>query len=523
MRLYIIQISHHAFYVDLGAHQYHITATHYADRASIFDCQGKALALNTYCLSAFVLPHHVRNREKLFTFFDHYFSYARSLFESHDTKQFLFIKRRLTSEEQNLIAREQISDMYLLKEPCRFYPCKAASPVIGITDIDNHGAFGIEQSHNALLQGEPTCTMLEKDARSGHFYFNKTAQKEGTSGAPLTLTLDGDIQFLVYHELAETIAQFHAQEGAAVVMDPADGSILAAVSFPCFDPENTVHLDIEHTKNKVIADCYELGSVMKVFAALAALEEKVVTPQELIDCKNSKTVYMDGRRINTWKEHGVIPFAEVIARSNNIGIALVTKRLGEKLYDHYVRIGFGQKTGVELPGEEKGFVNPPELWSKQSLISLSYGYEISQTLLQLATAFCMIAHDGCRVCPHIVQSEKNEQAFERLYSSETIAVMRDILEQTTAYGTARKAKIQGYRVMSKTGTANMLDDTGTYNPDKNIYTCAGIIEKGSYQRVIAVLIKEAAEKNLYASIVSAPLFERIAQRLLMHDLLLHFV
>ncbi len=504
--------------MDLGMHQYNITSVYYFERAPIFDCQKKQLALNTYCLSAFVLPHQIRNRQKLLQFLDQYFPHARAALESHETKQFLFIKRRVTESERVLIEQAQVTDLYLLKEPCRFYPCKVASPVVGITDIDNHGVLGIEFGHNEELSGLPSRTMLEKDARSGYFYFNKTGHEGGSAGKPITLTIDGDIQFMVYTELQETVAQFNAKEGAAIVMDPADGTILAAVSLPCFDPHDTKNLNLEHTRNKVIADCYELGSVMKVFAALAALEEKVVTPDELIDCKNSKTAYMDGRRINTWKAHGIIPFVEVIARSNNIGIAAVTKRLGDRLYDHYTRIGFGQKTNVELPGEEKGFVNPPECWSKQSLISLSYGYEITLTLLQLATAYCMIACNGYRVHPHIILPDTPHQELpEQLYSPESIATIKDILEQTTLHGTAHKAIIKGYRVMSKTGTANILDENGIYNPDRNIYTCAGIVQKDNYQRVIVVSVKEAAEKNLYASMVSAPLFERIAERLLIHD------
>jgi len=320
---------------------------------------------------------------------------------------------------------------------------------------------------------------------------------------------------------------------------------------------------------------------MKVCAALAALEEGVVTPQELIDCKNTLTTQVDGRTINTVQAHGIIPFTDVIALSNNIGIAIVAKRLGTTLYDHYKRLGFGTKTGIEFPGENSGFVNPVDKWSKQSIISLSYGYEVSATILQLACAFCTIA-TGYKVKPTLIlglnpsihpfhehsgraeggqntlssnnpsldaiksipvaEESKNKLLYspnnnkdltplalsvpagdvskgtnvKKLYSDESRTIIKEILEKTTLYGTARRARMKGYRVMSKTGTANMLID-GKYDPEKNLYSCAGIIEKDDYQRVIVTFVKQANKKNIYASTVAVPLFESVAERMLIHD------
>src|SRR5438445_6150544 len=260
-------------------------------------------------------------------------------------------------------------------------------------------------------------------------------------------------------------------------MNPKNGEIITMISYPYFDPNNSHTTSSDNFKNKVITDAHELGSVMKVCAALAALEEGVVTPDELIDCKNSLTTQIDGRIINTVQAHGIIPFTDVIALSNNIGIAIVAKRVGTKLYDHYKKLGFGSKTGIKFPGENTGIVNPPENWSKQSIISLSYGYEVSITLLQLACAFCIIA-TGHKITPLLRQgseglAQQKETDHKQLYSDATLNTIKEILERTTLHGTARRAAIRGYRVMSKTGTANMLID-GKYDPDHNIYTCAGI-------------------------------------------------
>jgi cell division protein FtsI (penicillin-binding protein 3) len=261
---------------------------------------------------------------------------------------------------------------------------------------------------------------------------------------------------------------------------------------------------------------------MKVFAALAALEEGVITPDEIIDCKNAKTAYVEGRKVNTVHENGAIPFWQVIAESNNIGTAAVTLRLGTKLYDHYKRLGFTETTGIGFPGEQPGFVNHPDNWSKQSILSLSYGYEVAITPLQLAQAFSIIAHNGFMIHPRLILEpepiqKKSEET--RLYSEQSISAIKDILEKTTLKGTCRRARIKGYRVMCKTGTANIITN-GTYNTNINRFTCSGIIEKDGYQRVIVAYIKAPCKKGLYAATVATPLFEHVAEKILINDKIL---
>lgn len=547
INLYIIQIKHHDFYKKLAEQQYHVTITHIPSRGPIIDRTGKNyLAMNKDYISAFILPTQLTNIVHTKKFLREHFPAALTRFEHNKNKHFMFIKRRLSANEQDIIAQHKTTDIFLLTEPGRYYPFIAASPIIGLTNIDNKGLMGIELIYNHLLAGKPTTCYLEKDARSGYYYFKKETTVQGDQGQPLQLTIDADLQFLVTQTIEHTAEKFNAQEAAAIIMDPKNGEIIAMVSYPYFNPHNPHAATPDLFKNKIITDAHELGSVMKVCAALAALEEGVVTPAELIDCKNSLTTQIDGRTINTVQAHGVIPFTDVIALSNNIGIAIVAKRLGARLYDHYKQLGFGIKTGIEFPGENSGFVNPPDKWSKQSIISLSYGYEISATILQLACAFCTIA-TGYKVKPTLIMSshpsihplqghsgraEKNN--FDpltlsvsagdvskgtnsiKLYSDESRNTIKEILEKTTLYGTARKARMKGYRVMSKTGTANMLID-GKYDPEKNLYTCAGIIEKDNYQRVIVTFVKQANKKNIYASTVAVPLFEAIAERMLIHD------
>ena len=517
INLLYIQIIRHNFFIDLGRQQYNVTLTMQPPRAPIYDCSGKPLAINASSLSAFILPHQLEHPEKVSRFLAHYFPSAYERLQTNSHKFFMFIKRRLKQEELDLIKKQGLSDIKLVDEPCRFYSERTLGTIIGITDIDNHGLFGIEHMFDGQLSGIPSICKLERDARSGNFYFNKITNIEGLSGAPVNLSIDSELQFLVFQELKESIEKFSAKEGGAIIVDPETGEIKASVSWPDFDPNDSTQLVQEYTKNFPFTQCYEVGSVIKVFSATAALEEGVVTPDELIDCENKKTTYIDGMKVNTVSAHGIIPFSEVIQKTNNIGTAKVAMRVGTKLYDYYRRFGFAQKTAVNFPGEQIGFISHPDNWSKRSIISLSFGYEIRTTMAQLAQAFATISHDGVPVELTLLKNTKKTSALPPIISKKTINQIKDILTKTVLEGTAHRAHIQGYRVMGKTGTANIIEN-GHYNEHKNLFTFCGIIQKNTYKRVIVVYIKEIESKRQqYASTIAVPLFEQVAEKMLIHD------
>ncbi len=516
LHLFLIQIQKSSFLKMMGTNQYHTTVSQIPLRAPILDRNGTYLALNKELISAAIRPNKLKEPTQIEFFLQEQFPAAYNRLKNAPAKSFMYIKRALSEDELASIHAAGLSDIILLREKGRFYSAPSASPVIGRTDSDNIGIFGIELVCNDQLTGKPTMVQLEKDGRSHYHYFKKEMVQAGSIGAPVQLTIDSDLQFLVAEELSASMTQLCAKEGAALIVDPTSGELLAMVNIPFFDPNNTHELNFYETKNRIITDSYELGSVMKVFVALAALEEQVVSLNEKIDCKNSTTTCIEGRPISTVTPHGVLSFMDVVARSNNIGIAQIAKRLDTKLYDHLKKIGFGKKTGIPFPGESSGFINPPERWSKQSIISLSYGYEIQSTLLQLACAFSMIAQNGRFVTPQLfINYEPPPQV--QLYSNETIEVVKAILLRTTEIGTGRFAAIPGYTIMCKTGTTNLLVD-GKYQTDKNAFTCAGIVEKGEYKRVIVVFIKEVtSNKPLFAQQVASPLFQRIARTMLVHD------
>lgn len=513
--LFFIQVYNHSFYAHLAEQQYNTVIKQCPDRACVYDRHNKPLAVNRDCFSAFIMPNTLKEKEALLPFLMRHFPCAAEQLQEGRKKSFMFIKRRLTAQEQQCIDESSLKDICYMKEHQRFYPFACCASLVGITDIDNNGAFGIEHLCNNQLQGSATTYILQKDARSGYFYLKKEVQSQGAQGTNITLTIDADLQFLVDTELKKAIEMNGATKGSVIIMDPLTGDILAAASYPTFDPHNTRDLMIEHTKNNAIVESYEPGSVMKIFVALAALDEKITTPDEVIDCKNSKTAYVNGRQVNTWKAFGLLPFRDVIAYSNNIGIALIAQRLGPLLFAHYKRLGFGNKTELMFEGQASGFVNSPHKWSKQSVISLSYGYEIMVTPLQLARAFCLLCNGGFLVEPRLMLDTPVKK-IGPLYRSDDLHTIQTILKNTAEYGTTRLASLKGYDVLAKTGSASTLVD-GTYTDDIGNYSCAGIIRKGPYQRVIVAHMHVPHTKKKYAATITAPLFKKVAEKLVIHD------
>lgn len=524
--LFSLQITHHARYTKLAHNQYSVTVVQHPPRAEIYDRRGTALALNQQSYALFITPSSLHEPEKTRAFLKKHFPDALPRLESHRTSHFLYVKRRLTDSEIAHINKSGLEDLHILNEPCRMYPMAATSPIIGMTDIDNHGIAGIELVCDTILAGSPTTYAIERDARSGHCYWAKETRVAGTHGSPVTLTIDADLQFMAYEELKTTLDTYQSKEGAVLIMDPSNGEILVAAHMPDCIPSPHQPCSLDALRARPFTDAYELGSVMKAFLALALVAENAIDPEEVIDCENVKTTHINNWRINTWKAQGLLSFSEVIEQSNNIGTSKLAVRLGTKLYDHYRRCGFGEKTGITFPGEHKGRVNHPSTWSKPTIFSLSFGYELSATLLQLACGFSLFARDGYPVTPKIILSPivqhsigkptNTNTAEKRLYSHEAISTMRDILQRTVDTGTARRAHIDGYTIMGKTGTANLLVD-GHYEPTKNIFTFVGLVERDMYQRIIVVFVKEACKKDIYASTVAVPLFERIAHNMLIHE------
>lgn len=512
IRLFLLQVYQKDFFTGLAQQQYGVSIKLDQPRATIYDRSGKVeLAFNRDAPSVFILPGQLEDASRLESFLRNNYKDVYTRLKNNPARHFLWVDRKITQDRLAFLQRQGLVDLKFINEQQRFYPYQSLAHVIGFTDIDNNGIAGIELGKNKLLAGEPASVRLERDARSKSFYFSQLVEQPGVKGRPVTLTIDSTLQALAFEELVKNIEYHHAKSGSVVIMDPDSGEILAMANYPVFDPNQKGIPRLEVTKNFIVTECFELGSVLKAFCAFAAFEEGAVQYDELIDCEG-KVAFIDGFRVENWKSCGVVPFYDVIKNSSNIGVAKVAKRLGPKLYTHLRRVGFGSKTGLEFPGERSGFVNPPEHWSRSSVLVMSFGYEIMASLLQLCRAFCIIANGGYSVQPVLFKDPAPKPfARKKLYKDETIFHMKNVLEKI-----GEKYPVKGCRIFGKTGTARCIDN-GHYSKKDHVYTFVGVVEKENYRRVILAFVAKPEQSNLWAAGVAAPIFHRLAEKMVMYE------
>lgn len=520
IRLFLLQIRQKNFFTVMAKQQYELDITINPPRAIIYDRSGNTpLAFNHEVPSAFLLPQQFNDENKIKKFLKKNYPEVLKRINENDDRHFLWLDRKVSPERYLSLMRTGLQDIQFIPEFQRFYPAHASAQLVGFTNIDNAGTAGLELIFSQQLAGKPATIKLEKDARSGSFYFGKNIEKKGKRGSSITLTIDNTLQAIAFDKLTHTINGLQAKGGSVIIIDPNTGQIHAMTNYPTFDPNQKSVPTLEAMKNGISSECYELGSVMKACCALAALEDKVVQLDEIIDCEG-RYAYLDGLKIenptitllNYLAEHNnKITFHDVVRHSSNVGIAKVAKRLGPRLYTHLRRLGFGSKTNIEFPGERSGFVNPPENWSRPSLYVMSFGYEIMATLLQLAHAFCIIANGGYEVQPTLLKTENSEQPRlgKKLYSDRALDQLKIILEHV-----CQKHQKPGFRIMGKTGTARCVEN-GHYSNKLHNYTLAGIIEgPNNYRRVVVTFVKEPQKAGLWASETALPLFSDVAEHML---------
>lgn len=522
VHIFFMQTVKSPFFAKIARQQYQIRVTQRPPRAPVFDRSKAPLALNKEVLSAFITPNNLSNEKEVKEFLKHYFTDAYHRLENKNRSCFMYVKRQLSEKEIALINKAHLSDIQLIHETRRFYPHQSLGHTIGITNIDNDGIAGIELIFNHRLAGSPTTYLIEKDARSHRYYFKKETTQKGLDGEPVTLTIDAGLQCLAYDALHDHMEQIGAQEGAVLIMNPVSGEILAMACIPDFNPNNQVS-DLSLTKNRILTEVREFGSVMKPFTALAALEEKVVTPDEVIDCEGKKETYVNGIKITTWKAFGPLSYTDVLRKSNNIGTSKVALKINPTaLYNHLRDCGFGTASGLHFPGEQTGYLTPPHKWSKSTAPHLSFGYEISATMLQLARGFATIANGGYLITPRLVLDPLPTKIPEpkRVFSPETINQMRTMITINEEH-TAAKGSIPGYTVFGKTGSAFLINN-GVYDQSRSIYTFSGIVEKGTYKRLVIVFLREPrpVSGHVYASTVAVPLFREIAEQMIVKERIL---
>jgi len=528
-RLIYLQIFRYGSFIKQAEHQQQRGFEVSAKRGVVYDRAGRELAMSIQVDSAFAVPTEIPDLPTTISLISRITKEDPHvvLADCRSHRTFCWVARKADQEIIDRIKAMNLKGIHLEKESKRFYPKRElAAQVIGDVGTDDNGLSGIERGFDDELHGKPGKMLISVDARKQWF---ADIEKQPESGQNLVLTIDENIQYIAERELEQAMHDTRAIAGTVIVENPHTGEILALANRPTFNPNLRKQITNEALKNRAVSDVYEPGSTFKLVTISAALEEKLTNPNEVFDCQMGSIVY-NGMRIRDAKPHGLLPVWGVLAESSDVGAIKIALRLGEDRFYKYIRAyGFGQQTGIELPGETRGLTKPVSRWSKVSIAAISMGQEIGISPLQLAGLVSTFANDGVWVAPRIVagtvQPHANPKTApqtvtfhpanqHRVISSFTAAEMRSMMEKVVLEGTGRKAILEGYSAAGKTGTAQKVDPaTGAYSKTKYVGSFAGFAPVNNPQIVVAVILDSAVGPHQGGQ-VSAPVFRRVTQQVL---------
>jgi cell division protein FtsI (penicillin-binding protein 3) len=525
LRLVQLQVFKYGEYVQKAARQQQRTITVDPPRGVIYDRGGHELAMSVSVDSIFAVPSEIPDQP----------STARLLAkilgaDSYDilnhlkaSKSFAWVARKVDQDKSKRVHDLNLRGIYFQKESKRYYPKRElAAQVLGYVGMDGSGLAGTELQFDDDLKGNPGRMIITMDARRRWF---GRIEKQPDQGANVVLTIDQNIQYIAEKELDQAIQETHAVAGTVVVQNPHTGEILALANRPTFNPNLAKEITSAMLKNHAVSDVYEPGSVFKTVTYSSALEEHLTKPDEIVSC-DPGFIVVGGIRIHDSHHVGVVPVAKAYAESSDVAAVKMGLRLGpDKFYKHIKEYGFGQQTGIELPGETRGLIKPPSHWSGSSIGSMSIGQEVGVTPLQVISMVSSIANDGIYTPPRIVadvtqptqgyrQIVFHPKDQRRVISSMTAAEMRSMMQQVVLEGTARRAILNGYTAAGKTGTAQKVDPkTHLYSKTDYVGSFVGFAPVNAPALTVAVILDSA--KGLHqGGQVSAPVFNRIMQQAL---------
>ncbi|MCB0415839.1 MAG: cell division protein, partial [Bdellovibrionales bacterium] len=433
-------------------------------------------------------------------------------------KRFTWIKRHLTEDQYEKIKTFNLKGLGFIEEPKRVYPySKRLSQVIGITGRSGKGLEGVELEYNQLLSGKEKRLSFQKDARGRVLLVNTDNVLDNPEGKDIYLTIDSDIQIKLENELSRAVDSFDADSAVGVVLDVENSEVLAMANIPTYDLNFPSQYPYSVKKNRTVTDAYEPGSTMKPFTVISALENELVQANSVINCEGAPLKI--GKRLirEAGKDHyhKSLSVSEIIGYSSNIGSSKLAFMLGqEKLLKTLSKFGFGERTGIAFPGESKGLVNT-EHWPKHLLANVSFGHGIAVTPIQIAAAYAAIARGGEYKSPKLIKSIDDQEILteksHRIMSQKLAEVMNLMLTQATATGsTGASARVKGWPVAGKTGTAQKIDfDKGGYKEGAYISSFAGYIPANEPKYVVYIAV-DSPKKYFYGSQVAAPVFSKVA-------------
>jgi len=521
LRITYLQIFKKNFFQNLAQNQYYRLIPLSGKRGTILDSKGRILATEINTHSVFADPLFIKDKDAIARILAENLNLPKDKIKERLSrkKRFVWIKRKISWSEKEKLKALKLKGVGFLREHKRFYPQdKLTSSLLGVTDIDSRGIDGLELQYDSYLRGKDGMVRVLQDSASREVILTPqiiTPQE----GRNVILTIDGQIQYWVENYLEETIKKFSAREGSVIVMNAATGEILALANYPNFNPNNLKEFSPQKMRDKAVCDMFEPGSVFKAVTLLAAIEEKKFSDSDVIFCENG-SYKIPGSTLHDVHPYGSLNFREVFKKSSNIGVGKIANKIGsQKIYAYIKKLGFGEKTGIDLPGEIKGNVKPLASWSKTSPYMIPIGQEVGVSLIQLVRAYAVIINGGYLVKPHVVKAIYSQVGYKEtpiehktVISTATTQRAKGILEDVVKDGTGKLADIEGVKIGGKTGTAQYFDTKiGRYSPNQYRASFVGFIDDLDPPVVIGVSVFEPKGSH-YGGVVSAPLFKKIAEK-----------
>lgn len=526
-RLVYLQVLRHEDLAARAERQQMRTVPAPAKRGEILDRHGRVLAYSVDAESIYAVPSEIEQPRKAVAALcgaleDCTVKEREALLERFGRQRaFVYVRRQVSPEQARRVRELELEGIGFMKESRRFYPNKElAANLLGYVGIDSDGLHGIESAYDSLIKGRAGTVLIQTDARRHAF---SRLEKPPTTGATLELTIDQYLQHVAERELRTAVEATDAQGASATVMDPWTGEILAMANWPTFNPNAYRLARDDARRNRAVQDLYEPGSTFKVVTASAALEERIVRPTDRIDVSTG-TIRFGSHVIRDDHRHTVLTFSDVIVKSSNVGAIKVGLRLGAERMGLYTqRFGFGQQTSPDFPGESPGIVWEPARLKELGLASMSMGYQVGVTPLQMAAAVSSVANGGHLMQPRVVRAVIRDgvrvpvphKIVRRTITTETAAELTRIMEGVVERGgTATRAKLDGHTVAGKTGTARKLVNGRYSRSDYNTSFVGFVPSRKPVFTIIVVVDSPRVDK--YGGLAAAPVFQRIATAALRH-------
>ncbi len=531
-RLVYLQIVKHDEYAGLAAEQSVNKQAIFAERGAILDATGEVLAHNIPVATVVADATHITKLEPLVAIVAPTLelSVAELTEKLQSKRRYIVLKREVPKAIADGLTEklraEGLRGVYTERDSVRVYPNGSMlCHVIGFTNFEREGIQGIESSMEQYLHGQDGHRYIERSANGQEIVLYRGQERAPRHGYQVQLTVDLNLQNIVENEIDAAMRDYRPEKATIILMRPETGEILAMANRPAFDLNQRSDTKPEQMKNRAIIDMMEPGSTFKIVTAAAALNEKKVRPDSMIFCENGVWNY-GGRALHDHHGYGSMSVQDILIKSSNIGAAKLAIAVGEqKFYEYIRRFGFGERTGIELPGEISGVVHAPQRWSKISITRIPMGHEVGVTPLQMTVAMAAIANGGKLVTPRIVKSITTPDG--ETISSFSPTVLRQVIEPQTARqistalrdvvsdrGTAAGAAVQGFSICGKTGTAQKVDPKGGYERGKYVVSFSGYMpaEKPEFVALVVLDDAKAKEEENYGGTIAGPIFSRVAEK-----------